>query len=440
MTKRDFFLKAMLAQEFRRRAWVISAFSLIRENIDAWKKEPYPYRIVQTPAGHFFIDPDKGGQLTLIEDAVAAEPPLKIKEHLELATGEVENLYKDVVTTYGNVLFNYTVLIYPFGKKVPFQEGRVSAGKLEEHVIGRLADNPKPGDPAPKAIDTVAPLYVSEYLKFCDAMFYLAGFTQLCVPAVTRKTMQAPPGILELRKKLLEENKDRLNDPAVIANVMQQLIKYDKEYLKDDEGANFLISGKSYNVVRSKLFLMHGAEAGMGDGVDVDLIQNSLSEGWDIRKFPAMNNSLRMGSFNRGAETMLGGEAVKWLLRASSNMLVAQEDCGTRLGLELFVDEESIRKLPGFSVVTPDGHEKIPDLEAAGKYMGKKILLRSSMFCKLDKTDYCAVCVGEKLALSPTALSAAIAEYGSIFLLLFMKAMHGKSLEVARMNYRTALS
>jgi hypothetical protein len=184
---------------------------------------------------------------------------------------------------------------------------------------------------------------------------------------------------------------------------------------------------------------MHGAESGLGDGVEVDLIQNSLSEGWDITKFPAMNNSLRAGSFNRGAETMLGGEAVKWLLRASSNMTVTQEDCGARLGLEILVDNDSIHKLPGFSVVTQDGHEKISDLEAAGKYMGKKILLRSSMFCKLEKTDYCAVCVGEKLALSPTALSAAIAEYGNIFLLLFMKKMHGSALQVARMNYKTAL-
>jgi hypothetical protein len=439
MDKRTFFLKAMQADEYRRRAWVISAFSLIREGMEAWKKDAYPYRIVQTPSGHFFVDPEKGNALTLIEDADPKEPPLKIKDHLELKEGEIPNVYKDIKTTYGNVLFNYTALIWPFGKKVPFAEGRVSAANLEAYVIKRMRDNPKAGEQADASTGQDAPLYVSEYLKFCDAMFYLAGFTQLCVPAVTRKTMQAPPGLLELRKKLLEENKDRLNDPAVIAGIMKKLIEFDKEYLKDDEGANFLITKKSYDVVRSKLFLMHGAESGLGDGVEVDLIQNSLSEGWDINKFPAMNNSLRAGSFNRGAETMLGGEAVKWLLRASSNMTVTQEDCGSRLGLEIHVDNDTVHKLPGFSVVTQDGHEKIPDLEAAGKYMGKKILLRSSMFCKLEKTDYCAVCVGEKLALSPTALSAAIAEYGNIFLLLFMKKMHGTALQVARMNYKTAL-
>jgi hypothetical protein len=61
------------------------------------------------------------------------------------------------------------------------------------------------------------------------------------------------------------------------------------------------------------------------------------------------------------------------------------------------------------------------------------------MFCKLDKTDYCAVCVGERLSINPTALSAAVAEYGSTFMLISMKKMHGTVLATHRMNYKTAL-
>ncbi|SOE87956.1 hypothetical protein SAMN05446927_6545 [Caballeronia arationis] len=119
MTKRQFFLKAMQANEFRRRAWVISAFSLIREGMEVWKSDAYPYRIVQTPSGHFFVDPEKGNALTLIEDADPKEPPLKIKDYIELKEGEVPNAYEEIKTTYGNVLFNFTAIIWPFGKKVP---------------------------------------------------------------------------------------------------------------------------------------------------------------------------------------------------------------------------------------------------------------------------------------------------------------------------------
>jgi hypothetical protein len=440
MNKREFFLKAMQAGEFKRRSWVISAFSLVKEIPDAWKHEPYPYRIVQTPAGHFFLDPEKGNALSMIDDAAPNEPPFRFLDHLNITQDDVPNVHEgEVTTTYGNVLFNFTCLVWPFGGRVGFKTGRINAGALEQEVLDRVQDMVPKGERRDEN-NKDAPLYVSEYIKFCEAMFHMAGYTQLCVPAKSAKEMVAPPGLKELRTKLLKENKDRLHDPAVIAAIQKQLVDYDKEYLKDDTAAGFLgaSANKLYGVVRSKLFLMHGAEFGFGMGT-MDLIDNSLSEGWNVEKFPAMMDSLRSGSYNRGAETMLGGEAVKWLLRASSNMQVVKEDCGTKLGLPMVVNKKTVKKLPGFSVVTEDGHVKIADAEAAGQYLGKSIMLRSPMFCKLDKTDYCAVCVGDRLSVNPTALSAAISEYGSTFMLISMSAMHGKKLETQRMNYQTAL-
>jgi hypothetical protein len=441
MLRHEFFIKAMKAGEYKRKAWVISAFSLVKEIPDQWKKEPYPYRIVQTPAGHFFIDPEKGGALSMLEDAPANQSPFNFHDSIELAKGEVENVRDEkVTTTYGNVLFNYTCLIWPFGKKVAYKVGRISAGAIEQELLDRTIDRPKDQPPVDNRDQEDAPLYIDEYIKFCDAMFHLAGYTQLCVPAKSAKEMVAPPGLVELRNKLLKENKDKLHDPAVIAAIMKELIAYDKEYLKGDMAAGFLDpkAKKLYGVVRAKLFLMHGAEFGFGMGGH-DLIDNSLSEGWNVEKFPSMMDSLRAGSYNRGAETMLGGEAVKWLLRASSNMVVTKDDCGSRLGLPMLVDKKNMKKLPGFSIVSNIGVTKINTIEEAGQYLGKNIMLRSPMFCKLDKTDYCATCVGDRLSVNPTALSAAISEYGSTFMMISMQAMHGKTLETHRMNYQTAL-
>ncbi|MGF6603712.1 hypothetical protein P3T23_008466 [Paraburkholderia sp. GAS448] len=454
MDKRTFFLRAMAAEEYRRRAWVISAFSQARENADAWKTDRYPWRIVQTPTAHFFVDPEKDRDLTAIDDATPGQPPFTFREPIDLKAGEVPNLRGDVRTTYGNTLFNFLVLVYPFGDRVEFQLGRVSAAQLEDHVLKRTVDDPiddpdagagadvkgNRSAPAPASKGFQAPLYTSEYVKFSNAMFQLTAFTQLCVPAVTRKTMQAAPGILELRDRLLEQNRDHLDDPAVVAGIMKELVKYDKEYLKDDEGANFLITKKSWDVVRTRLFSMMGMEAGFGDLTRADLVKTSLAEGWDISKFPSMNDTLRAGSYKRGAETALGGELVKWLLRVSANLGVTQEDCGTRLGLEMTVDEDNLYKLPGSSVVTPDGHEKIDSEEAARGYLGKTIMLRSPMFCALTKTDYCSVCAGSRLSLNPTALSVAISDYGSTFMGLSLSAMHGKVLETARMDYKKAIT
>ena len=73
------------------------------------------------------------------------------------------------------------------------------------------------------------------------------------------------------------------------------------------------------------------------------------------------------------------------------------------------------------------------------KYMGKKIKVRSPMYCKLPHTDYCAICVGPRLAESPTGASSAIAEYGSTMLLMFMKAVHGKALTLAKYDYKARI-
>lgn len=439
MKKLDFFIKAMQAGEYRRRAWVISAFSLIKEAPDAWKKDPYPYRIVQTPGGHLFVDPESGNQLSSIDGTAGDQAPFQIKDAVTLQPDSVPNLTETIESTYGNLLFNYTAVVFPFGNKIPYVQGRVSPSQMEDMILPRLADDPKEGDTVVKAMGQTAPIYVSEYLAFTDAMFYLAGFTQLCVPAATRKTMTAAPGIQELKERLLEENKDRLHDAAVIAKIQRELIAYDRAYLKGDPGENFLIGKKSFEVVRSKLFGMHGAETGLDEGVDVALIKNSLSQGWDVEKFPEMNNSLRAGSFNRGAQTQMGGEAVKWLLRASSNISVKQDDCGARLGKVVDVDGDNYKRLEGFYVLQARG-DLLIDKENSSSLVGKQVQVRSPMYCKLDATDYCKHCVGEQLGNNPTGLSIAVSEYGSAFLDIFLKAAHGKQLMLAPMDYKTAIT
>jgi hypothetical protein len=233
MNRREFFLKAMNAGEYKRKAWVISAFSLVKEIPDAWKKDPYMYRIVQTPAGYFFIDPEKGGSLSMLDDALPGVPPFSFKDHLDVKAKEIPNVFEDITTTYGNVLFNYTCLVFPFRDKVKFVLGRVSAAKLEQQVLDRVVDL-KPGQERSKENGLDGTLYVDEYVKFCEAMFHMAGYTQLCVPALSKKAMVAPPGLVELRTRLLNENKDRLHDPAVIASILKELVEFDKAYLKDD--------------------------------------------------------------------------------------------------------------------------------------------------------------------------------------------------------------
>lgn len=435
MHKLEFFLKALKAKAYQNKSWTISAFAIIHEDKDKWKSNPYPYRVVQTPSGSFFVDPENNMELTPIEGYSLGSPIFTFKDRIELKAGDLLNLKQDIVSTLGNVLFNQICLVYGFGDKIPFINKRVVMSNLENYIASKLEDTPKKEeDRQPDR------LYVDEYLRFVNAVFDLTNFTQLCVWGATEKVISAPPGIAAFKKKLIEENKDRITDSTVIANIDKALVAYDAEYLKGDPGENFLLSNKSRSIVRKKKFLMYGAEPGLDDSVKLDPITNSLEEGWDISKFPAMNNALRAGSFNRGAQTELGGESVKWLLRASSNIIINSNDCGTTVGKPFAVTQSNHKKLVDFSIVTEDGHKLIENEEESGQYIGKYLMVRSPMYCKLDKTDYCKVCVGKKLAQNPTGLSMVVSEYGSSFLSIFMSAAHAKQLSLQKMDLHEVLS
>lgn len=434
MDKLEFFMRAMAAEEYRRRAWVVGAFALVREGPDDWMKNPYAYRVVQTPTKYFFVDPENENQLTAIDGGVPGKPLFSFADRIKLKAGQVPNLTKDVETTLGNVLLNYVTLVYAFGGKVPFQTGRVSPSQLEKLIVRLITDLPEEG-----AVRDPKLLYTDEYIRFANGCFFLTGLTQLCVPATTRKTMLPAEGIVELRTKLIEENRERLHDPAVIAAIDAKLVQHDRDWIKGDRGEGFLISKKSFEVVRKKLYSMHGAEVGLGEGNSVTLIERSLSEGWDIDKFPAMNDSLRAASYNRGALTMLGGESVKWMLRASSNIVISMDDCGTEVGEVVVVTNENHKKLASFYLVGNKGPIHVTD-ETSKDYVGKTVILRTPQYCKLLLTDYCSKCCGDRLADSPAAVSAAVASVGSTFMGIYMAAAHGKALTVAELDYLTAIT
>lgn len=453
MKKREFYLQALAGEAYLTTAWNVACYSLIAEGPEEWKAKPYPYRLVQLPNAHYFVNPEDTSQLVLIEDSVAGKPLFARNETVQLQPGDLPNVYEPVTTTYGNVLVNQLLLVRPFGKKVPFMAGRISTKKIEKIIEMRLIDRPIVADGnggyqlaelneaelARDAADPLnAPFYIDEYLRFCDGAFSLVAYTQLFTPGETRKTMTAPPGIRELREQLIKANAGRLHDRAVVAEIAEKLQKADAEYLKGDRGEDFLISNKSRKIVRPRLFLMYGAETGIEEKVDVDLIDRSLTEGWDTEKFPTMNNALRAGSFNRGKQTELGGEAVKDLFRASGNLKIASEDCGSTVGLPTFCLEEDKEKIIGFSAIEGSDSTKITR-ENVGQYLGKAITLRSPMTCKMPHTDYCAVCLGDRLANSPTGLSMAVADYGSAFLEIYMSAAHSKGIQLARLNVKDQL-
>lgn len=132
---------------------------------------------------------------------------------------------------------------------------------------------------------------------------------------------------------------------------------------------------------------------------------------------------------------MRGGEAVKWLQRASSNINILPKDCDTKRGKRIVLAPELKKKYLNFSAIVDNVTVRLTP-EVIDQYIGKPMMIRSPMYCTLPHTDYCAVCVGPRLEENPTGSSSAISDFGSTIMLMFMKANHGKALLLKKYDYK----
>lgn len=446
MNKREFYLQALRAKAYKKTAWNIACFALVQESPEAWRDDPYPYRLVQKPNGSYFVDPSTA-ELVLIEDSQPGRPLFVALEEIQLAPGDTDNVYDNLVTTYGNLLTNYLSCVHPFGGKVPFITGKFSPKDIEKIITPRILDEyevPENGYVSSKThakeVALKTPIYISELIAFGNAVFSSVAYTQVFTPADSEKTLTAPPGLIEFRKSLIEKYKGKLHQRETVGQISKELVEFDSKYLKGDVSEGFLISKKSRNIVRMKMHLMYGAETGIEEKVDVTLIEKSLAEGWDITKFPELNNALRAGSYNRGKQTESGGEAFKDLIRAAANLKINTEDCGATEGVPLFTNRKDW--LIGFSVIEKDNTITKVNDDNVGNYLGKEIKLRSPAFCKGDgtSTGLCTVCMGDRLSNNPTGLSVSVADYGSAFLAIFLSAAHSKGISLKKLNVRQLMS
>lgn len=443
MTKFEYFLMCMGKDAYRSKAWVISAFSVTVGEGPAGKlflsemeREVDSLRIRRDAYGMAYFHDLTTGAAVYIEGVGANEPAFTFKEPVSLTPACAINIQGPVESTYGAWLFNNILIVYPFGRKIPFSANGYTIRELEKLVEKRLADDLPPGEEEPSGDPLTLPIYVYEYIRYNEAAGSLTGFTQLCVPAATPYTLSIDPAILVRRDELLLQFKDQLHDPVVQARISGELIKMDREWIAKDPDRGFYYRDKSFEVVRKKLFLFQGSETGFD--IAGTFIPHSLDEGVRIESIPDLANVQRNGSFSRGAQTALGGEATKFNLRMFQNSQVVPGDCGSRLGKPVAVREANFPHLIGSYLLLMDGVSVIKESDRAA-LVGHSIEIRSPMFCRSPESNVCSVCVGDRIASTPDAIATYAADIGSIFMASMMSKMHGKALKTANYDFRSSL-
>ena len=434
MKKSELFIRAMNSDLYRSKRWVITAFSVFKSDVNYSN----PYEISNSENIWFVFNPDTKNHEPITDESgkniPINEPVFKFTENVDIFGEQVPNLKQaKITTTYGRLLANYILLIYPFNDKLSYINEEIKIGNIENMIKDKLVDKYSPDYDAPNMIK------IEEYKEFVKAVGQLEGFSTLCVPTVTEKSLTTNPMTKEIVAQLKEKYKGQLNDPLIIAKIDAEVERLDKEWIKGDPSERFFLKDKAYGITRKKMYGVYGGEAGLGDGSTMDFIDKPLTEGIDTKQLPTMINSLRAGSYDRGTETALGGVAVKQFFRVFQNSNITQKDCGSTIGIKRNVRKDNLKRFIGFYHLVNKSPVLITE-EIAKSLIDKEIEMRSPATCKTPLTDYCEVCMGENNSRNKQGLGASASEIGSNFMILFLKSMHGKSLRMERLNLKSDIS
>jgi len=430
MNQKDYLLAAIRHRAYRERAWVFSVLSIASHDFD-WT---FPdraqglkdYQVLRTPKGDelMFWNPETQ-QLDTLEGLDPNFPVFRPDDEIALTPSDWSIIKEPMTTTFGRILANLYYFYDVLGDRAPFFNKPFSRGMLEDYFSKhfRDRDHPKYNDP-----DTIT---YTEFSACINNGYAMAPFSRVCVATACPETMYPPKWLVEMRDKLFAEHKDQLSDPLVMGRIQEELLNAYKAFLATTPSKNSFIKAKTINDAFNKMFVSGGISTNFGVST---VVTRSLYEGWDLKQLPALANSSIEASFGRGASTADGGEKVKMLIRATQNIMITQDDCGTTLGVPWRVDSHVVKsQVNAYGII--NGETVLLDEAILKANLGKSILIRSPDFCQKTHGDSCRYCAGAHNAMNDRGMSSGASKIGSGIMLLSMKAMHkGSKIDLVELD------
>lgn len=435
MTPHQYLLYAIQKKLHLDVTWYRYCFTVIRES-EASKNKSYPGKLIQEPFGFFYLD-DELKLVKIQTDKKTTEPLFDKREPVTIDKNWIATVKVDKLeTTIGRLIANL-FLYESFGTKIDYINQKFVPSDIEKKIAPVLQSDPKPGQP-----DDPSAIYVRDNLMFCKSVSLVETLSPIFSNSVSRVGVLPPPGRKEFKAELLKKYEGRLHDPVEMSKFEEELGKFDDNYLKNDPSYGTFMKGKTAKA-RSKLFMTQGGESNNFTGsLEVTPIIPALEDGIALDKagFTASANTIRFGSFARGAETVNGGVVAKGLNNAADNWVVVEGDCGSKLGITRVYTGSETSLLVGRSTIIDGKTVKIETKEDAGKFDGKAVILRSPQYCKMESTRTCTTCATPEISVYKRGVTIPLGEVSGGILSDSLKIMHDSSLTAATMDLKSVLS
>lgn len=284
--------------------------------------------------------------------------------------------------------------------------------------------------------DTIADLYMNDkitrkqfnsYLDHRDTLgYWLNG---MLAHTISERMLKPLPEVekrkAELCKKYAKELEEHNVD--VMNMIVDELIAYAKELLKDDPGMDLYDSGDLdfTNNYRSNA-IIKGAVINKITG-EFDFVPTSFMDGIDIKDLPAHANSILASQYPASIATSEAGYVGKKLIALLQMMEIDYdvEDCGTKNLIPLTITNYN-KSFCTNIYINEGGQEKIIDTDNIDSYVGKTVMMRSPMSCCNNKL--CKKCAGalfQKLNIKNAGLFASQLSHAALN--LGLKAKHNST-------------
>lgn len=439
MQKFEYLLYAVQQKAYLNLDWIISAFTFTQPNSNKIEN-PYPGQLVREPFGVFYYDENKERQPIEVKDPKPNQPLFNkyeavsiTKAALPIITGE------KIETTISRLLLNLLVIYEPFYGRLSYINQPFTPSDVEKLIAPKLKDTLKEGE---KKVDGV--FYTDEYIRFSKAVTFIEQLSKIFAQSVRKAGLLPPPGIKEFKQQLLKKYEGKLRDPGEMVKFQAELNAYDKAYLeKNDTSYGKFMAGQKIIGARSKSWLTQGGEGNSFiDQLDIVPITQPLTEGidFDPEKFMSICNTIRYGSFAKGAETVNGGVVAKALMVALDTWRIIPGDCTTKFSAKRFYTEKEASLLIGVYVIANDKPLLIETIDQAKQYVNREIKVRSPQYCRRPGTETCSVCAGKDLARFPNGLVIPAMEVSSGIMSDSLKKMHQTNAQTRSMDLTLVIS
>lgn len=326
----------------------------------------------------------------ILKDLGLGEFPNKEKECelndiVILEKGDYKGIKKQTETTIGKLLIN-KVIFEPIDYE--YQNEVFDKKKISYHLnyIGSKV----------LSKDIEMKEYKKLLNRFEDFSLRMSSFVN---PSLSSEMMNIDKSILDLRDKLIKENKEAIEngDTEIVSEIEDELIDKVKEVYSDNPQMLHYLSGAKPRLNNSykKNAIMVGAVPANLNSTKFNVTTSNYMQGLKKSDIHKVSSAMILGGYFRAKNTAVGGYLNKLGTRVLQGIRADKygSDCGTTKYREISVTENNFEEYIDAYMVDSDGLTLLT-YDNIKNFIGKNIEIRYPIGCTSEMI--CNKCLGDR--------------------------------------------